>query len=305
MQDVLVSIIIPTYKRPALLEKTIESALNQTYKNIEVIVVDDNGLGSHAQIKTEEMINQFEVDSRFHYITHKVNKNGAAARNTGFKYSSGDFIMFLDDDDFILPDKISEHVELHQQSPKEFGASYSYYKRYKNGKLFDVSTDNLEGNLTYEILTNSVHIQAGSNLFIRRDVVEKVGGYDESFNRRQDIEFALKISQETSFKCVESIQLVINLDDRSNTLSLEENEQNIAHYFIVFESYIESYNHKAKEKIYKSQYLQLWRTAILKKNFKFSKKVKKTYQLGFQLRLRYLLYSVFRVITKSNFGFKI
>ena len=97
-----VSVIITTYKRADMLSRAINSVLNQTYKNIEVIVVDDNGNGSEYRLKTEIIMNKYSQIDNLKYIKHKENKNGSAARNTGIREATGDIICFLDDDDWNL-----------------------------------------------------------------------------------------------------------------------------------------------------------------------------------------------------------
>ena len=97
----LVSVIIPTYKRSKSLNRAIDSVLSQTYPNIEIIVVDDNGKGSKYQIETEKSLENYIKTDKIKYITHDVNRNGSAARNTGFKHSMGEYINFLDDGDLV------------------------------------------------------------------------------------------------------------------------------------------------------------------------------------------------------------
>ena len=98
----LVSVIIPTYSRPDFISRAIESVLNQTYKPIEIIVVDDNGRGTNNQILTEQVLTNFIRSNQIKYIVHEKNKNGSAARNTGAASSHGEYITFLDDDDVLL-----------------------------------------------------------------------------------------------------------------------------------------------------------------------------------------------------------
>ena len=94
----LVSVIIPTYNRPTYLRRCLESVLNQTYKNIEIFVVDDNNPETEARIETEKIMNEYVNGKNVTYLKHNFNKNGSAARNTGWKHSSGKYITFLDDD---------------------------------------------------------------------------------------------------------------------------------------------------------------------------------------------------------------
>ena len=95
----LVSVIIPTYKRPDYLDRAIDSVLNQTYNNIEIIVVDDNNPNTEGRERTEKIMRRYENNPHVIYIKHEYNKNGSAARNTGFKASHGVYLAFLDDDD--------------------------------------------------------------------------------------------------------------------------------------------------------------------------------------------------------------
>lgn len=104
----LVSIIMPSYNTAQYIVETIQSVINQTcltqtYKNIEIIVVDDNDPKSEYRISTEKMMKKYADDERVIYIQHEINKNGAAARNTGIKYAKGEYISFLDDDDYYYP----------------------------------------------------------------------------------------------------------------------------------------------------------------------------------------------------------
>ena len=116
-----VSVIIPTYKGSDNIERAVKSVLNQTYQPTEVIVVDDNGIGTEAQTETEKIIEQFKGLDNFKYIPHDMNKNGAAARNTGISASSGEYLCFLDDDDEYLPHKVESQVSEFEKLDETYG----------------------------------------------------------------------------------------------------------------------------------------------------------------------------------------
>ena len=107
----LVSIVMPTYKGTDNICMAIEGALHQTYKPIEIIVVDDNGEGTEEQKKTEVLLSKYISSKKIKYIKHKYNINGSAARNTGMKVAKGEYFSFLDDDDYLFPDKIEKQVK--------------------------------------------------------------------------------------------------------------------------------------------------------------------------------------------------
>lgn len=99
----LVSVVIPTYYRNKWLKRAINSVNEQTYENIEIIVVDDSG-EEHAK----ELIKGYNV----RYISHTENRGGNPARNTGIQAARGDYIQFLDDDDILYPKKVEKQVSL-------------------------------------------------------------------------------------------------------------------------------------------------------------------------------------------------
>lgn len=107
-----VSIIVPSYKRNKdLVARAIDSLLNQTYKNIEIVLVDDNAKQEHEEFRTglEQLVETYN-DERIIYIKNKENLGGSLARNNGIANSSGDYITFLDDDDRYLPEKIEKQL---------------------------------------------------------------------------------------------------------------------------------------------------------------------------------------------------
>ena len=123
-EEILVSVIIPTYKRSDMLPRAIDSVLNQTYKNVEAVIVDDNNPDTEWRLKTEELMQQYSGDDRVQYVRHIVNKNGAAARNTGIRSARGTVVSFLDDDDLMLPERISKCVEVLMQNV-EYDAAFT------------------------------------------------------------------------------------------------------------------------------------------------------------------------------------
>lgn len=96
MNNPLISIVIPLYNKEKSIKTTIESALNQTYKNIEVVVVDDGSTDNSSAI-AQELAAQ---DNRIHFV-HQDNSGASAARNRGVRESNGDWIIFFDADDLL------------------------------------------------------------------------------------------------------------------------------------------------------------------------------------------------------------
>ena len=112
MNKPLVSVIIPTYKRADMLTKAIDSAINQTYKNIEIIVIDDNDPSSKYRFETKKKLSSYIQSGVIRYIENEKNLGGAITRNRAVEQSKGEYIAFLDDDDIFFPTKIEKQVEV-------------------------------------------------------------------------------------------------------------------------------------------------------------------------------------------------
>lgn len=198
MTNKLVSIVIPTYARPNNLCRAIESVLAQTYSPIEIVVVDDNGVGTTYQKETEKLLEPYIVTNKITYLKHKVNKNGSAARNTGSRASHGEIIGYLDDDDVFLPNKIEEQVKrleaAHTENPKVAGVYCNIkMKGYSKGDITLMSTR--EGNLAEALLLSEIRFNS-STILMYREAYEDINGWDERFLRHQDWEFCVRFFRE-------------------------------------------------------------------------------------------------------------
>ena len=224
----LVSVIIPTYKRSKSLNRAIESVQNQTYPNIEIIVVDDNGKGTEYQKETEKSLEEYIITGRIKYIPHDINRNGSAARNTGFEHSKGEYINFLDDDDVFLPEKIERQVEVLENSDEKFGATYcnSLIKRIQNitKRKINICTKSLlNGNICREYLMNECPFNSSTILF-RRSAIEVLKGFDDTFVRHQDYELLTRffVHYEIISTGKEPLVVYDTTNDRGNVPSPEK-----------------------------------------------------------------------------------
>lgn len=179
-----VSVIIPTYGGSDSLNRAVMSVLDQEYDNFELIVVDDNNPESDARERTESIMRNYCSDGRVIYIKHSKNKNGAAARNTGIRKASGKYIEFLDDDDIFLSGNIKSQAEFLDKH-NEYDACYCW--RIENNKEI---CGNYEGDLSRVIL-NLTFTPCTPCLIFRKNALDDIGGFDESFIRHQDFQLLL------------------------------------------------------------------------------------------------------------------
>ncbi|MBQ7745857.1 MAG: glycosyltransferase family 2 protein, partial [Spirochaetia bacterium] len=114
-----VSVVITTYKRPEKLGRAIKSVLDQSLKDWELIIVDDNSVDSPFRAETEAFMAGYLGDSRIRYIKHEKNSGAPAARNTGIKAAVGTYIALLDDDDEFESTKLEKQLALFKSSDLE------------------------------------------------------------------------------------------------------------------------------------------------------------------------------------------
>jgi glycosyltransferase involved in cell wall biosynthesis len=166
------SITMATYNRASLLPRAINSVLNQSYQNFELIIVDDG-----SRDNTEEVCRSFK-DSRILYYRHEQNRGVLACRNKGFDLARGDYTAFLDDDDELLPEALEIAIEkLKELSPRGInivcfdGMDFERKQR----SVFGISE---EGYIQYEdILCDRIHGDVW--VLVRRDLLGENDRFDE------------------------------------------------------------------------------------------------------------------------------
>jgi len=191
----LVSCIIPTYNRANFVERAIQSVLNQTYKNIEVIVVDDG-----SEDNTKEVVLSIK-DERIKYIRLHRNFGAAFARNVGIANANGDFIAFLDDDDYFLPEKIEKQVEL-MLKDSSVGVCYTeVYHEVEDGKLIYKISPRVRGKI-YEVFLappRDAFLQLPT-ILVRKDLLYRNNlRFDESKKVAEDTKFMIELSKISNF----------------------------------------------------------------------------------------------------------
>jgi len=266
----LVSVIIPTYKRSDNLARAIDSVREQTYNEIEIIVVDDNDADSIYRKSTEELMNKYIKNKKIIYIQHEKNSNGAVARNNGINASTGEYIAFLDDDDQFLPSKIEEqmnYLNLH----KKYDACYCFCMKYKDNLHFYSTTYDKEGNPSIDILALKSEIYTPSLIFKKKALLD-IGGFNENFKRHQDYEILLKYLEKYELGCVNKSLAIVHVDDTFNHPKLIEYEKIKNLFFDTFSNNISQYEKQIQDRIYREHYFELFFISF--KQFKFIKSVK-------------------------------
>lgn len=299
----LVSVVIPTYSRPTFLKRCVESVLNQSYSNIEIFVVDDNNPETDERVETEKVMECFADNTRVTYLQHEKNKNGSAARNTGWRQSSGKYITFLDDDDEIEPTKIEKQVECLESLDDSWGSCYTGYRIIKDSGLQVVSSETRSGDCYLYALMRTMFMGSGSNLFVRKVIVDDIGGYDESFKRNQDIEFLARVLENNKIAYVDEILLTIHQEGSRTVRSFEQIDSYSQHYLNKFRDRINALPENEKKRVIGVISLERCRIAFRKKQYKAGIRILKENDVGSAILFKYICYLGYRKITRKSYGF--
>lgn len=193
MDTSLVSAIITTHNRPPrMVLRAVNSVLNQTYPNIEIIVVDDSDSDFPQRTEVERAVRK--ASDKIQYIKHEENRGGCAARNTGLARARGYYIAFLDDDDEWFPCKIEEQIKGFIN--KNIALVYcTGYKIDETRWEKNIEITQFCRGMVFNELLRINFIGGTSNPLIKKECIEKVGGFDERMESSQDYDLWLRISQ--------------------------------------------------------------------------------------------------------------
>jgi len=207
MDDSLVSIIIPTFNRADLLPRAVNSALTQTYKNIEVIIIDDGSLDN-----TKEVVDQFD-DQRIVYLRHEMNlgfraKGGQAARNTGIKEAKGEYVTFLDSDDEYLPQKVEKQIDAISQTKSGLVHCGCFIVERGKKEVIDLQVPKLKGEVLSEILRGPCPPFPG--MLVKRELLLRIGLLDEAILAYQEWDTYIQLAEITTFEFVDEPLYVVH-----------------------------------------------------------------------------------------------
>jgi len=208
MKEPLVSVVIPTYNRAKTIIRAIDSVLNQTYTNLELLVIDDN-----SKDDTERVIQEHLSDSRFRYIKLSKNIGGGGARNKGIEEAKGKYIAFQDSDDEWMLDKLEKQMAIFATYPD---VDVVFARIQNNGEpntAFPKRDITESKNLYIELLKDN-YIGTVTAI-IKKEKLIRVNGFDQSLPRLQDWDLFIRLSQIAKFHMLQDILCDVYLQEDS------------------------------------------------------------------------------------------
>lgn len=240
-----VTAIITSYKRDVkIVERAVNSVLNQTFSDIEILVVDDNVPDSEYSAELKKLCENKNIT----YLTQRANKGACSARNYGIKYGLGDYIGFLDDDDEWLPKKIETQLGVFEKNPN-VGLVYcrgNIVNEEKHKVTAIYNQDNIKTNLSFQDLLTKDYVGSTSQPLVKKECFETVGGFWEEQPARQDYEMWLRISQQYQIYGIQDILFNHNMHEGEQiSRSFDKSYRG---YKNIFDRYKDSYDKYPKAK---------------------------------------------------------
>ena len=195
-----VSVILRTKDRPLLLQRALASLANQTFRDFEVVLVNDGGED------VSRLALSFATQLSIKYIYNEISKGRTAAVNSGVQNSIGKWISYLDDDDILYPWHLEALFQAAQNNPCKF--IYSDYNRALFLDEKKITPEILMGTVPWEYSRKELLIQNNIPIhtwFYARECAEKIGLWDEALDRLEDYEFLLRLSVDYAFHHVKKV----------------------------------------------------------------------------------------------------
>lgn len=204
----LISVIIPAFNSEKTIRETIETVLNQTFSNFEIIVINDG-----SEDLTLNVVNSIK-DPRIKVFSY-TNSGVSASRNRGIAQAAGEFISFLDADDLWTADKLEAQLKALQENPQA-GVAYSWVDSIdENNKYLRASSCCTASGDVYPTLLKGNILANGSNPLVRAQALREVGEFNQSLTPAEDWDMYLRLASRYHFIAVPSPQILYRITSTS------------------------------------------------------------------------------------------
>ena len=305
LKNQLVTIVIPTYKRASTVTRAVESAIAQK-GNVEVMVVDDNGLNTDAQQQTYYQLKNYIDSKQIHYYVNENNSGGSYSRNVGLQHANGAFITFLDDDDEIDTFKCLKQMQFLMQCGESYSCCYCGYRKIMSDGTIYYNDETVHGNCLRYALSKSIYVGSGSNLLVRTEAARSIGGYDVSFKRNQDLEFLVRMLTQGKLAYLNEPLLTIHYEVRENKFTYDKIREINNHFVERFKTLIEDLPYKQAKHVYQIIGCEQMRMGITRHAiWSALNDAICLYHVTPLTMVRYFIYLLDRVMNKKSMGFKL
>jgi len=199
VNDLLVSVIIPTYNRPESLKKAIKTVIAQTFKNVEIIIVDDD-----SDSNNKKVIDSFN-NNRIFYFKNEKRMGAPYSRNKAIAQAKGEYIAFLDDDDEWVNLKLEKQLKEFDNENVGLVVCYSLDKRFGITRV-----SKPQKNISFNDLLKSFNLSSTSSYVVRKKILDEIGLFDISLPSAQEYDLALRLAKFYDIRTVPEVLMIQN-----------------------------------------------------------------------------------------------
>lgn len=213
-----ISVVVPAYNAEKTILTTVKSILQQTHKDLEIIIIDDG-----SSDRTVEIVETIK-DSRLKIYSYE-NGGISIARNRGIDIATGEYISFLDADDRWTEDKLAAQLLALEANPQTALAySWVYFQYETEAQSYADTSEHFTGNIYRDLLLKNF-LHNGSNALIKTSIVKEIGYFDPELKAVEDWDFYLRIAAKYNFVLVPKVQIIYQQSNSSMTTNISLMEQ--------------------------------------------------------------------------------
>lgn len=252
-----ISIIIPTYKRPEMLNRALQSVYDQTFQDYEVIVIIDGGAENYK-------ITELNKNSKVKVVINENNKGVSESRNIGIKNALGKYLAFLDDDDEYTPDFLAKTYEVISTCREEVGLSWCnvkhVYSKPENGKVnisYKYTKYENNHNGKSQLFEDFITIGLGFGVVIKLECINKIGMFNSNLKFVDDTDLFLRIINSGYLPIViPNAQVIVHHHDANRLTGYTYNDKRIKETKALLEKYKDLFNEYKTLKINLEKYIE-------------------------------------------------
>lgn len=298
----LVSIIIPTFNRASIIGNTLNSILEQSHENWECIVIDD-GSSDYTKELMEYYINK-DHRIKYHHRPLGYRKGGNGARNYGFTLAKGDYILFFDSDDLMLPVCVEKKIKMLEEGFDVCISRLQFFS-IRNGDIEPGGISDIESNdIIYDMFAEKIAIPTG-NALLKAGVLDNEP-FDEELSQSQDLDLFARIFKDHKVFTINEVLFLMRQGHESISSRYENRiTKYLNSYLKVRQDALKNFsNHQKFRELIIGQVLGLLRYAISMKNYKAADRIISFLKRNFNGKGRLKKYKLFRITFFYHF-FKI
>jgi len=255
-EEPLISVIITCYNGEKFIREAIESVINQTYQNWELIIIDDGSTDS-----SKEIVDRYRTGQRIKYVQHDTNKGIAKTKNTGIRLARGNYLAFLDQDDVWLPNKLKSQVNFFKNQQEDVGMICTGMvftdEKLKPQRIFKGFRDDDQKGLVKNIYLQPTN--SASVMMVKKRCFSQLGFFDETLYGWEDFEMWMRIASQYKIKYIREaiVKKRMHTESAQRLPKVQKEAKKVFNQAVQLHPFLEAYRAEKEAKMLYSEAVTL------------------------------------------------